>query len=593
MTLERQEALLLSQQRRGWSRLQFVEVLEDAFIEHRVQRIRRRLLLIISTAVLFQLIYSVLDLLLLPPHASLATLPVRIFGIVGALLAFIYCRRTSSPARLALLAYVAAYTLNGACIAVIIHLCWNQGVEMPYDGLFLVLLFGYVLLGVSFRAVSVASWGVCALFFLLGMLLANGSVAVGYQGLFLLCANVIGSVGAYLQEHGQRGAWLNLRLLDLARQRAEADDARKLRLLAAASHDLRQPLNAMGLYAQHLLEQNQDPGVHRISSRLAIAVEQLSRLLQSLFDYTRLTLPGGVQAKPEVFALRPLLLRLSSEARAEAVAEGVELQLHCPELWVRSDPVLLERMLRNLLSNALRHAQARHVWLLARLEEGAVYLEVGDDGKGLDEHEQAQVFEEFRQLDNPGRNAERGLGLGLAIVQQLAELLTHDLRLYSSAGSGARFVLQLPQAEAGQVPAAKPAVNALAGRVLLLEDDAAGREALCGLLQRWGCEVWACADAAEAMQCMAQAQPQMIISDYRLAATEDGLRVIERLREEAGCMLPALLITADVSSDLQERCTRSHVTLLGKPLLPARLRQALAIMLPDDAKVARTSNAVS
>ena len=349
----------------------------------------------------------------------------------------------------------------------------------------------------------------------------------------------------------------------------------------------------MGLYAQHLLEQNQDPGVHRISSRLAIAVEQLSRLLQSLFDYTRLTLPGGVQAKPEVFALRPLLLRLSSEARAEAVAEGVELQLHCPELWVRSDPVLLERMLRNLLSNALRHAQARHVWLLARLEEGAVYLEVGDDGKGLDEHEQAQVFEEFRQLDNPGRNAERGLGLGLAIVQQLAELLTHDLRLYSSPGSGARFVLQLPQTEAGQVPVVKPAVNALAGRVLLLEDDAAGREALCGLLQRWGCEVWACADAAEAMQCMAQAQPQMIISDYRLAATEDGLRVIERLREEAGCMLPALLITADVSSDLQERCTRSHVTLLGKPLLPARLRQALAIMLPDDANTARSSNAVS
>jgi signal transduction histidine kinase len=487
MTPERQEALLLAQQRRGWSRLQFVEVLADAFIEHRVQRIRRRLLLIISTAVLFQLIYSVLDLLLLPPKASLATLPVRIFGIVGALLAFIYCRRTSSPARLALLAYVAAYTLNGACIAVIIHLCWNQGVEMAYDGLFLVLLFGYVLLGVSFRAVSVASWGVCALFFLLGMLLANGSVAVGYQGLFLLCANVIGSVGAYLQEHGQRGAWLNLCLLDLARQRAEADDARKLRLLAAASHDLRQPLNAMGLYAQHLLEQNQDPGVHRISSRLAIAVEQLSRLLQSLFDYTRLTLPGGVQAKPEVFALRPLLLCLSSEARAEAVAEGVELQLHCPELWVRSDPVLLERMLRNLLSNALRHAQARHVWLLARLEEGAVYLEVGDDGKGLDEHEQAQVFEEFRQLDNPGRNAERGLGL--AIVQQLAELLTHDLRLYSSPGGGARFVLQLPQAEAGQVPAAKPVVNALAGRVLLLEDDAAGREALCGLLQRWGCEV--------------------------------------------------------------------------------------------------------
>ncbi|MDX1297896.1 MAG: hybrid sensor histidine kinase/response regulator [Pseudomonas sp.] len=580
MSLEQQESLLLMQQRRGYRGLRFSDVLEDDFVEHRVQRIRRRLLLIISTAVVFQLVYATLDLLLLAPTLSASLLPVRVFGIGAALLAYFYCRRAQSPARRTLLAYVTAYGLNGACVAVIIHLCWSQGVAMPYDGLFLVLLFGYVLLGVSFRAVSMASWGLCGLFLLLGYAGTGGGVALGYQGMFLLCANVIGSVGAYLQEHGQRGAWLNLRLLDLARLRAETDDARKLRLLAAASHDLRQPLNAMGLYAQHLLEQNQDPDVHRISSRLAIAVEQLSRLLQSLFDYTRLTLPGGVQPKPQVFALRPLLARLSGETRAEAAALGIELQMQCADLWVRSDPLLLERVLRNLLSNALRHAQARHVWLHARVEQGEVLLEVGDDGQGLSEAQQGQVFEEFRQLDNPGRNAERGLGLGLAIVQQLLQLLDHRLQLHSSLGTGARFILHLPQAAAGQWQAPVAPVNALNGRVLLLEDDAAGREALAGLLQRWGCEVWPCADPAEALQCLTQAQPQVLISDYRLAATEDGLRAIERLREEAGRMLPALLITADVSADLQERCTRAHVTLLGKPLLPARLRQTLAVLLP-------------
>ena len=580
MSLEQQEALLLTQQRRGYRSLRFTGVLEDEFVEHRVQRIRRRLLLIISTAVIFQLAYSTLDLLLLAPEISFILLPVRMFGICAALLAFAYCRRVHSPPRRALLAYVAAYALNGACVVVIIHLSWSQGVAMPYDGLFLVLLFGYVLLGVSFRAVSLASWGLCGLFLLLGYAGTGGSAALGYQGMFLLCANLIGSVGAYLQEHGQRGAWLNLRLLDLARQRAEADDARKLRLLAAASHDLRQPLNAMGLYAQHLLEQNLAPDVHRISSRLAIAVEQLSRLLQSMFDYTRLTLPGGVQVKPEVFALRPLLARLSGEARAEAEAQGIELQLQCPELWVRSDPLLLERVLRNLLSNALRHAQAQHVWMHARVEQGVVQLEVGDDGQGLSAEEQNQVFEEFRQLDNPGRNAERGLGLGLAIVQQLAQLLGHPLQLESSPGAGARFILQLPQADAGEWQAPAAVAAALSGRVLLLEDDAAGREALSGLLQRWGCGVWACADPTEALDCLPEAQPQVLISDYRLAATEDGLRVIERLREEAGRMLPALLITADISADLQERCTRAHVTLLGKPLLPARLRQALAVLLP-------------
>jgi signal transduction histidine kinase/CheY-like chemotaxis protein len=580
MTPEQEERLLLAQQRRGYSRLCFVPELEEGFVSHRVQRIRRRLLLIVSTALIFQLVYCVLDLLFLPLAVGLISVPVRLLAMLSVVFSFFYCRRTQSDPHLSLLAYAAAYGLNGASVVVVIYVCWGMGVAIPYDGLFLVLMFGYVLLGVSFRAVSAAAWGICALFLGLGLLLTEASSELAYQGLFLICANLIGSIGAYLQEHGQRGAWLNLRLLDLARQRAEADDARKLRLLAAASHDLRQPLNAMGLYAQHLMEQSQEAGTQRISSRLATSVEQLSRLLQSLFDYSRMTLPGGVQVKLEVVALAPLLARLSEESRAEAEAQGVALQLQCEALWVRSDPLLLERVLRNLLANALRHAQAGQVWLRARAERDVVLLEVGDDGRGLSAEQQDRVFEEFQQLDNPGRNAERGLGLGLAIVKQLAELLEHPLRLHSSPGQGARFVLQLPRAEAGERQAALAAVAAPSGRILLLEDDGAGREALAGLLRRWGCEVWACADLEAALLCLEEAQPQLLISDFRLAAKEDGLSAIERLREEAGLMLPALLITADISSQLQERCLPAHITLLGKPLLPARLRQALAVLLP-------------
>ncbi len=588
MTPEQEERLLLAQQRRGYSRLCFVPELEEGFVDHRVQRIRRRLLLIVSTALIFQLIYCILDLLFLPLAVGLTSVPLRLLAMLGVTLSFFYCRRGQSDPHFSLLAYVAAYGLNGACVVAIIYVCWGLGVAIPYDGLFLVLMFGYVLLGVSFRAVSVAAWGICVLFLGLGLLLTEAGSELAYQGLFLVCANLIGSIGAYLQEHGQRGAWLNLRLLDLARQRAEADDARKLRLLAAASHDLRQPLNAMGLYAQHLLEQSQESGTQRISSRLATSVEQLSRLLQSLFDYSRMTLPGGVQVKFEVVALAPLLARLSEESRAEAEAQGVTLQLQCEDLWVRSDPLLLERVLRNLLANALRHAQAGQVWLRARAEGSEVLLEVGDDGRGLSAEQQERVFEEFQQLDNPGRNAERGLGLGLAIVKQLAELLEHPLRLHSSLGQGARFVLQLPRAEAGERQAALAAVATPSGRILLLEDDGAGREALAGLLRRWGCEVWACADLEAALLCLDEAQPQLLISDFRLAAKEDGLSAIERLREEAGLMLPALLITADISSQLQERCLPAHITLLGKPLLPARLRQALAVLLPT--RQAATTN---
>ena len=581
MNLQDEERLLLAQQRRGHNRLRFVEELERGFVEHRVQRIRRRLWLIGSVAIAFQLIYVVLDLALLPPRVSLSILPLRLLGIGGVLLACFYCARPHSSLLGTQLAYTGAYALNAACVVALIYLSEALGQIMPYDGLFLILLFGYVLLGVSFRAVSLASWGFCLLYVLLGLRLTDPGSTLAFHGLFLLCANLLGSGGAYLQEHGQRSAWLNMRLLDLARQRAVADDARKLRLLAAASHDLRQPLNAMGLYAQHLLEQSHEPAIRQVSGRLATSVEQLSRLLQSLLDYSRLTLPGGVSVKPQAFALRPLLERLSEETRDEAKDQGVDLQLQCADLWVHSDPLLLERVLRNLLVNALLHAQARQVWVAAREDGGAVLLEVADDGRGLSADEQAQVFEEFRQLDNPGRNAEQGLGLGLAIVQQLAGLLEHPLSLHSSPGQGARFGLRVGLAAAGAAPAPVALGGVMRGRILVLEDDGPGREALTGLLQRWGCQVWACAALDEALSCLEQAQPQLLISDFRLAAAEDGLRAIERVREATGCMLPALLISADISPELQERCIPAHVTLLGKPLLPARLRQTLAILLPE------------
>ncbi|KJU78684.1 histidine kinase [Ectopseudomonas oleovorans] len=573
------ERLLLAQQRRGYRSLRFVAELEAGFAEHRVQRIRRRLPLIAPTAALFQLIYALLDFLLMPLTVSLSVLPLRLLALAVLALSFFYCRRIEAPPARVPLVYAAAYWVNGVSVALIVHLCWQQGVAMPYDGLFLVLLFGYALLGLSFRAISLCSWSFCLLFIGVGVLFGETGGELAYQGLFLFCANLIGSVGAYMQEHGQRGAWLNLRLLDLARQRAEADDARKLRLLAAASHDLRQPLNAMGLYAEHLVEQGGDQQTRRISARLAASVEQLGRLLQSLLDYTRLTLPGGVQARPHVFALRPLLERLIAEVAPEAQQQGLQLELHCDDYGVYSDPLLLERLLRNLLNNALLHAQAQHLKLSARRDGDEIVLEVADDGRGLSEAEQALVFEEFRQLDNPGRNAERGLGLGLAIVRQLAEVLEHPLRLHSRPDAGARFVLRLPLTE---VPAPAPRVDAalaLRGRILLLEDDATGREALAGLLRRWGCEVQACADLAGALQALRQEAPQLLISDYRLAERGDGLQAIERLREAAGQMLPALLITADLSPELHERCLPAHVIPLGKPLLPARLRQVLATQL--------------
>lgn len=576
--IEDLERRLLRQQRIGHNQLRFSRHLEKLFARDRFRFMQRHwgTQMVIFTAISFQLVYAIHDLLVMSLQVNLALLSLRVLSIVIIVASWLYFRRPQSDPDLAQRFFASAFLASGVLVVVMIYVSRAHGEEMPYEGLLLLLVFGHGVLNLPFSTVMLSGWLLYALFLVLGLIYNPDREQFAYQLLFLGCINLIGSTGSYLQEHAHRSGWINLRLLNIARRRSEAENQSKLRQLAAVSHDLRQPLNAMGLYAQHLLECAHDPEVRRVSEQLNVSVEQLGRMLQSLLDYNRLTLTGAVQVQPQPIALLPMLERLSQEAQREAGAHGVRLLVECDEpLWVRSDPPLLERILRNLLSNALRHAQAQHIWLRAEQDGSEVLLEVGDDGIGLAEDQQELVFEEFRQLDNPGRNAEQGLGLGLAIVRQLARLLGHPLRLQSEPGHGSRFQMRLAQAEP---QAAEPAVAAqvMAGRVLLLEDDRASREALAALLQRWGCQVWACADLDEAQACLAEASPQLLISDYRLNGELDGLQAIERLREGAGQMLPALLVSADVSPALQAGCLRHSVHLLGKPLLPARLRQALA-----------------
>jgi signal transduction histidine kinase/CheY-like chemotaxis protein len=532
------------------------------------------LVLVMIAAVAFQLIYALSDMFLMPLQVALALLPLRAICIVTVIVSCLYFRRRESDPKKAYTLFGLTYLVCGVCVVLLIYLSRHLGQPTSYEGLALLLLFGYGLINLPFRAVTIAGWLLFLLYAGLGLSLSP-SPELSYQLLFLACVNLIGSAGTYVQEHAHRSAWINLKLLNIARRRMQSDTQGKLRMLTAVSHDLRQPLNAMGLYAQHLHECATEPEVRRISGRLNASVGQLNRMLQSLLEYNRLTLSGGVSVQVQSLELRPLLSRLCAESQVEAPPQ---VSLECAPLWVRSDPLLLERLLRNLLTNAQRHAQATHVWLHAVQHEDLVWLEVGDDGCGMSGEEQEGVFEEFRQLNNPGRKTEQGLGLGLAIVRQMALLLGHTLQLESSPGQGARFILHLPLAE--QVPEQSvPSQVFASGRILLLEDDEASRDALQALLQRWGCEVCACADLQAALACVEVLEPQLLISDFRLGTEEDGVMAIERLRERFGRMLPALLVSADTSPELQRRCMLLNINLQGKPLLPVRLRQALSLLL--------------
>ncbi|MCJ8168916.1 hybrid sensor histidine kinase/response regulator [Atopomonas sediminilitoris] len=570
-----QERALLAQQQRGHIALRFQGALESAFDHYHLTRVRRQLPWVAGSAVVFVLAYALLDFFMTP--LGWMTLPLRIAAFVGLLLCYPLMISERVGTAWSWAAYGAAYLISGLSIIAVIYLNISQGVNLPYDGMFLLFCYGYFLLGMPWRLTVSLSWLQLAVFLILGRFFDVPADVLAYQGLFLGCVNLIGSFGSYLLEHSLRSSWLNLRLLELAREQAETENARKLRLLAAASHDLRQPLNAMGLYAEHLSELHPDATTQKISQRLRESVGQLGRMLQSLLDFTRLTLPGQLSVQRAALEVRPFLARLLHEHQDEA--GSTVLRLDCPEnLWVLTDAALFERLLRNLLSNALRHADARLLLLSAHVAaEDQIEIRVRDDGRGLSVDEQAQVFEEFRQLNNPGRLAERGLGLGLAIVQQLAQLLAHPLQLDSAPGSGSCFRLWLPALAA---PAHEVAVaqtpSGLQGCVLLIEDDEAGREALVGLLSRWGCQVLPCTDLISAQQALQNHPVDMLLSDFRLGLALDGLQVLEQLREQVGQMLPALLITAEVTPALSERAAHAHVALLAKPVMPARLRQAIA-----------------
>jgi signal transduction histidine kinase len=245
--------------------------------------------------------------------------------------------------------------------------------------------------------------------------------------------------------------------LMLKKEEAERGNHAKTRFLAAASHDLRQPMHALGLFVAELGQKQHAPDTHRLVERIAVSAETMENLLDSLLDISRLD-AGVLDRQIKPFPLQPLFERIDVDYRREAELHGQRLRLRPTNLWVESDPLLLERILHNLISNALRYAPGGTVMLACRRRNGKARIEVRDNGPGISPDAQEAIFQEFVQLDNPERNRAKGLGLGLAIVRRLTDLLSHRLELRSTPGHGALFALELPLAPAGVRPEGTPTV---------------------------------------------------------------------------------------------------------------------------------------
>ena len=367
-----------------------------------------------------------------------------------------------------------------------------------------------------------------------------------------------------------------------ARDAAQAADRAKSRFLAAASHDLRQPLHALGLFAAQLPAHVRDGEGAALAERVRGSVESLDSLLSALLDISKLD-AGAVEPRPQAVALDALFARIGSDFAPIALERGLKLAIVPTRRVVRSDPVLLERVVRNLVDNALKYTSRGGVVVGARPRRGEVAIEVHDTGPGIAASERKRVFEEFYQIGNPERDRARGLGLGLAIVRRMADLLGHRVEVVSTPGRGSTFRVIAASDDAARVvhDQAPPVVaSALAGRrILVVDDEADVRLGTSTLLASWGSRCVAAATVDEAIARADGEAPDAMIVDWRLAAGATGLDAVERLRAAFGAAIPALIVSGASAPDDLNRIKATGMPLLHKPVAPAKLRSALAFLL--------------
>jgi signal transduction histidine kinase/integral membrane sensor domain MASE1/CheY-like chemotaxis protein len=385
---------------------------------------------------------------------------------------------------------------------------------------------------------------------------------------------------------------------DKSRQLELANSA-KSRFLAMASHDLRQPLHALGLFVAHLRTPLEALERTKMIERVDAAVREMNAMFNSLLDISKLD-AGVLMPKIVEFSIARLLQNVERTFDHATREKGLRLRVVRSGAWVRSDALLLERILLNLVSNAMRYTLRGGIIVGCRRRGEMLRIEVWDSGPGIPEDHRQSIFGEFFQLPTQERDRYGGLGLGLAIVDRLRRLLNHEIELTSTVGRGSRFTILVPIAAKGvtSVETARspyPAAFALEGKVILVIDDAPiVLEGTSGLLGKWRCSVvTAGSDEAALIQLAEREQrPDLIISDYHLANGKTGVEAIERIGAAFGASIPAILISGDTAPERLRDAKEKGYILLHKPVEPGRLRAVMHQLFKDHDDMNDTTRAL-
>jgi signal transduction histidine kinase/CheY-like chemotaxis protein len=508
------------------------------------------------------------------------------WGVANAVVAatmvwFAHKPQWATPARLAALGTVAA-------VAAALPAWWAPA---ELRGLPAMLASAFGILGAAMLPSGPAAAVVLALL----PLAASGAVA-GWASAWSLAGLVASAATAAFAWHAH-GAWRQARVALLQqierargveRELAESrrTDEEKSRFLAIASHDLRQPVHALGLFAATLHKRLQRSPDEPLARNLMQAIDGLERSFNAMLDISRLD-GGALVPRLQTFPLRDMFRRLQMQYAGQAEFAGLGLRFSPGGKSVTSDPQLLERIVGNLVQNAIKYTTRGGIVVVARSTADAVNIEIWDTGCGIAAGELPRIFDEFYQVGRAERDRSRGLGMGLAIVKRLARLLGHRLEVHSTPGRGTMFrvgvaIGGLPGIQEDLAPADTLPMTVQTPRmVLVVDDEEAIREGLRALLQEWGYHAMTAADGQQAERVVAslEGHVDLVLSDLHLGDGPDGAEVIENIRRLCGRDVPAVLVTGETSRDEVRRVAAGGDPVLFKPVQPRRLFEVLQSVL--------------
>jgi signal transduction histidine kinase len=434
------------QQATGFPRLRFAAELEQSYRQARASLTRQRARPVSVVGLILFLIYAAMDLLTLPAELARVTVFIRL-AITCPVIAMVVClafRPTPSDRTFERL-YTLAYFLGGLSVVAIIGVARQLAVPLPYEGMILVLMFGYFAMGLPFVSASVVSMALVFSYFLAELGSGMPAPVIMSNLFFLMTANAIGMVGAWTSEYRHRAHFLDRQLLDLMHQAARDESRRKTELITAASHDLRQPLNVIDITLESLSPGNGETGQQPVTARLKDMIRHLRRLLGTVFDSARLN-EGMVHPDIQPTLLAPIFRDMRDLITDSLGNREVELLIDhdSGNLQVLADPNLLLRVLQNLVFNAVDHSGGSTIRLCADLVGQQVCIRVSDNGAGLPSALRETLFSAY--VRGPVQAGCPGLGLGLTIVREFTALMQGTCGVDTEIGRGSAFWLLLPAA---------------------------------------------------------------------------------------------------------------------------------------------------